>query len=80
MFLPVFQPLGLGRKPEPFSHPDWLFEIKFDGFRALAQIEHGRCRLVHPAEELKLGNGKGILIGLPPDAPFVLQVFGVFLG
>jgi bifunctional non-homologous end joining protein LigD len=25
---------------------DWLFNIKYDGFRALAQIEHGRCKLV----------------------------------
>jgi bifunctional non-homologous end joining protein LigD len=41
-----FQPLQLGRRPEPFSHQDWLFEIKYDGFRALAQIEHGRCRLI----------------------------------
>ena len=23
-----FQPLQLGRRPESFSHPDWLFEIK----------------------------------------------------
>jgi len=23
-----------------------MFEIKFDGFRALAQVEHGRCKLV----------------------------------
>ena len=37
-----FQPLQLGRFPEPFSHQDWLFEIKYDGFRALAHIEHGR--------------------------------------
>lgn len=41
-----FQPLQLGRRPEPFSHQDWLFEIKYDGFRALAQIEHGRSKLV----------------------------------
>ena len=41
-----FQPLQLGRRPEPFSHQDWLFEIKYDGFRALAHIEHGRCKLV----------------------------------
>ena len=41
-----FQPLQLGRRPEPFSHQDWLFEIKYDGFRALAQIEHGRCKLI----------------------------------
>jgi bifunctional non-homologous end joining protein LigD len=31
---------------EPFNHPDWLFEIKWDGFRCLVFIEDGRCRLV----------------------------------
>ena len=41
-----FHPLQLGRRPEPFSHQEWLFEIKYDGFRALAKIEHGRCKLV----------------------------------
>jgi bifunctional non-homologous end joining protein LigD len=25
---------------------DWLFEIKYDGFRALAHLNEGRCRLV----------------------------------
>jgi hypothetical protein len=30
---------------EPFFHPDWLFEIKHDGFRALAFIQGGSCRL-----------------------------------
>jgi bifunctional non-homologous end joining protein LigD len=25
---------------------DWIFEIKWDGFRCLALIEHGRCRLI----------------------------------
>jgi bifunctional non-homologous end joining protein LigD len=43
---PTFQPLALARKPEPFSHPDWLYEIKWDGFRSLAKLEHGRCKLI----------------------------------
>jgi bifunctional non-homologous end joining protein LigD len=30
----------------PFSHPDWIFELKWDGFRSLAYIDNGRCRLV----------------------------------
>ena len=29
----------------PFE--DTLFEVKFDGFRALAHLEDGRCRLVN---------------------------------
>jgi len=44
--LPEFQPIPLGRLPEPFSDPDWFFEIKWDGFRALAYVEHGKCRLI----------------------------------
>ncbi len=24
--------------PEPFSHRDWLFEVKWDGFRAIAHV------------------------------------------
>jgi bifunctional non-homologous end joining protein LigD len=38
--------MPLGRLAEPFNHPDWIFEIKWDGFRSLAFIENGRCRLV----------------------------------
>ncbi len=29
-----------------FNDPDWLFELKHDGFRSLAHIESGQCRLV----------------------------------
>ena len=38
--------MPLGRQREPFSRPDWLFEIKHDGFRALAYIENGSARLL----------------------------------
>jgi bifunctional non-homologous end joining protein LigD len=31
---------------EPFDHPDWLYEIKWDGFRALTCIGGHQCRLV----------------------------------
>src|SRR5215467_10018469 len=44
--MPSFQPMPLNRRAGAFNHPDWLFEIKWDGFRSLAYIEHGRCRLV----------------------------------
>ena len=46
MLVPKFQPLTLARISEPFSHPDWLFELKFDGFRALVPFEQGKCCLV----------------------------------
>ena len=29
-------------RQEPFDHPDWLFEAKFDGFRAAADTVHGQ--------------------------------------
>jgi len=38
--------MPLARLPEPFNHPDWIFELKYDGWRALAYVEQGTCRLV----------------------------------
>ena len=38
--------MRLAQKPQPFDHPDWIFEIKYDGFRALAYIEDGECKLI----------------------------------
>ena len=34
------------RIPEPFNDPAWLRKLKLDGFRALAYVERGECRLV----------------------------------
>ena len=39
-------PQPLRSKPSPFDHPDWLYELKYDGFRAVAQIKDGRCQLI----------------------------------
>jgi len=38
--------MRLLRVPEPFDHPDFLFEPKLDGFRALAQVRGHHCELV----------------------------------
>jgi bifunctional non-homologous end joining protein LigD len=38
--------MGLTRVPAPFDHPDFLFELKHDGFRSLAYISDGHCELV----------------------------------
>src|SRR5215471_1924139 len=46
MSLPAIKPMVQTRFGEPFSDPDWLFEVKHDGFRALAYIIDGDCRLV----------------------------------
>jgi bifunctional non-homologous end joining protein LigD len=39
------QPM-LATPGEPFSHPDWVFEIKYDGYRLLAGKEHGEVKLI----------------------------------
>lgn len=31
---------------QPFDHPDWWFEVKWDGYRVLMHTEPGRVRLV----------------------------------
>jgi hypothetical protein len=36
-------PMRLLRIPEPFDSPDFIFEPKLDGFRALAHIRGHRC-------------------------------------
>src|ERR1700730_12319375 len=42
----MFVPQPLKSRPLPFDHPDFVYENKYDGFRALAVIDVGRCRLV----------------------------------
>lgn len=42
----AFQPMPLSRKPAPFDHPEWIFELKWDGFRSLAVIRGGHCELI----------------------------------
>jgi bifunctional non-homologous end joining protein LigD len=46
MTLPRIQPIAPTWRKEPFDHPDWLFDVKYDGFRALCYLEHGRCTFV----------------------------------
>ena len=39
-------PMRLLRIPEPFDSPDFIFEPKLDGFRALAHIRGHHCELI----------------------------------
>jgi bifunctional non-homologous end joining protein LigD len=41
-----FQPMSLLKRRLPFDDPDVIFDVKWDGFRALAVIEHGRTQLI----------------------------------
>jgi len=36
-----FAPMPLGVLDEPFDHDDSIFELKYDGFRALAHVDSG---------------------------------------
>jgi bifunctional non-homologous end joining protein LigD len=42
----IINPMPLRRHPHAFDHPDWIFELKYDGFRTLAQFRGGECQLV----------------------------------
>ncbi len=44
--LPRFTPAKLKQQTSPFDDPAWLFELKYDGFRALAYISDGEAELV----------------------------------
>jgi bifunctional non-homologous end joining protein LigD len=37
--------MRLASLSEPFDSADWIFELKYDGFRAVAEITDGDCRL-----------------------------------
>jgi bifunctional non-homologous end joining protein LigD len=42
----ILSPLPLRQHTQPFDGQDWIYEIKHDGFRALAVIERGKCRFL----------------------------------
>jgi bifunctional non-homologous end joining protein LigD len=46
MPLPRMDPARPTLARQPFDHPDFLFELKHDGFLALAYISDGHCELV----------------------------------
>jgi bifunctional non-homologous end joining protein LigD len=66
----AFQPMPLSRRPAPFDHPEWIFELKYDGFRSLAVIQNGRTQFIsrngHPFSfdlRVPLHMGKTVLDG-----------------
>ena len=42
----AIQPMLATLAEKPFDDPAWLFEIKWDGYRAIAFLENGKVRLV----------------------------------
>jgi bifunctional non-homologous end joining protein LigD len=41
----AIQPMLATLVREPFDHPDWIFEVKWDGYRAVAEIRDGGASL-----------------------------------
>ena len=39
------EPMLAGEVKRPFSSPDWAFEVKYDGYRALAGWDASGARL-----------------------------------
>ena len=40
------QPMRLVRVRQPFDHPEFIYEIKIDGFRGVAVVDGGGCELI----------------------------------
>jgi bifunctional non-homologous end joining protein LigD len=43
--LPRVEPIVPVALPQPFSHPDWLFEPKYDGFRGMVYLTGRKCTI-----------------------------------
>jgi bifunctional non-homologous end joining protein LigD len=43
--LPIITPIQPQRRDQPFDRENWIFELKYDGFRGLAYIMDGKIRL-----------------------------------
>ncbi len=41
----VVKPMLATMVEKPFDHPDWIFEVKWDGYRAIAEIRDGNVSL-----------------------------------
>jgi bifunctional non-homologous end joining protein LigD len=46
VLVPRLQPLSPSRGHAPFSHRDWIYELKWDGFRAVLHSDERGLRLV----------------------------------
>lgn len=66
--LPVYSPMLATRWPAPFTDPDWAFEVKWDGVRAIASWD-GRMAWLRSRNGNDLGGTYPELVpgaGLPP--------------
>jgi bifunctional non-homologous end joining protein LigD len=69
MPLPRVQPIIPTRRKEPFDRTGWVFDCKYDGFRALCYLEQGRGRFMS-----RNGNAFGRFAALGVEVASVLKV------
>ena len=72
--LPRVQPIAPIRRTEPFDDPEWLFDLKYDGFRGFCYLEQGRCRMIS-----RNGNLMSRFVGLGDQIAASLGVGGAIL-
>ena len=53
---PKISPIIPVRRRDLFESRDWVYELKHDGFRALAYLPNGRCRLVSRRKQLHVAS------------------------
>jgi ATP-dependent DNA ligase len=51
---------------EPFDDPDYIFELKHDGFRAVVYLQNGECKLMsRNSKMLRFGSLRNSLAKVP---------------
>lgn len=69
---PFFKPMLAVIKEKAFNHKDWLFEIKWDGYRALAFLEGGKVSLLSRNNKLLNAKYKAIVDDLAKFHPSLI--------
>src|SRR5215472_1526597 len=73
----LFQPMPLSGKTEPFNHPDWRFEVKWDGFRCLAYLDRAwglqACFAQQERVQILSGTEQGSPVGVQSQTRAVLD-------
>src|SRR5215472_14660731 len=72
--LPRVQPIAPIRRTEPFDDPEWLFDLKYGGFRGLCYLEQGGCRMIS-----RSGNLMSRFVGLGDQIAASLDVSDAIL-
>jgi bifunctional non-homologous end joining protein LigD len=65
--LPKLEPMALIEHAAPFDDTNWLFEVKYDGIRALAYISGDECRLVVDGQDTPAPRFRELARVLPGD-------------